>query len=71
MKINIKASLNSPVFVLGIIFTILGIKTIKKPIYYFRGANVDFTGFNIPIGSFLVILGIVFICLSFYNSKSK
>jgi len=71
MKFNIKTCINSPVTVLGIVFIIIGVKTIVEPIYYFRGAYVDFTGFNIQIGIVLFVLGIVFICLSFYKREGK
>lgn len=63
MKLNIRTALNSPAFVLGVVFIIIGVKTITKPVYYFRGAYVDFTGINIQVGSVLLVLGIVFVCL--------
>jgi len=53
----------------GIGWIIVGIRTLFEPIYFFRGAYVDFTGYNKLVGSGLIILGIAFIGMYFYNSK--
>jgi hypothetical protein len=69
MAFDIKSGFKTPSFVLGIIFAILGFKTLSKPIYYFRGSYVDFTGYNIPVGYSLIILALIFILFSYYKTK--
>jgi len=69
MAFDIKSGIKAPSFVLGIIFAILGFKTLSKPIYYFRGAYVVFTGYNIAVGYSLIILALIFILFSFFKTK--
>jgi len=47
----------------GIGWIMFGIRTLFEPIYFFRGAYVDFTGYNKLVGSGLIIIGIAFICV--------
>lgn len=61
----------SPFFSFGIFFMLVGFYTISEPKYYFRGGYVDFTGYNVPVGWSLMIIGIVFMGFSFHKSKFK
>lgn len=61
----------SALFWFGLGFAAVGIKTLFTPIYYFRGAYVDFTGHNIEVGCSLLFIGISFFGFSFYRSKDK
>ena len=48
------------IFLVGVIFIILGIKTLASPVYWFRGSYVDFTGYSTEVGTVLIALGLVF-----------
>jgi uncharacterized membrane protein len=54
----------------GILWILVGIKTLFKPIYFFRGAYVDFTGYNGFVGSGLIIFGVVLL-LVYFNKMKK
>jgi len=54
----------------GLAWIIVGIQTLFEPIYYFRGAYVDFTGYNKLVGSGLIIVGIACIYV-FFRKKPK
>jgi len=71
VAIDIKSSLKTPSLICGILFAILGFKTLSEPRFYFRGAYADFTGYNKEIGYSLIILAIVFVLFSFFTSKKK
>ena len=49
----------------GIAWVLVGIYTLYEPIYYFRGAYVDFTGCNLQVGIGLIIVGFAFIAVYF------
>jgi hypothetical protein len=49
----------------GIVWILVGIHTLYEPIYYFRGAYVDFTGHNLQAGIGLIIVGFAFIAVYF------
>lgn len=69
MESNMAPGHKSPLFWFGMGFTVIGLKTLYEPRYYFRGAYVDFTGHNIQVGCSLVVVGIVFIFFSFYKKN--
>lgn len=48
---------------LGIVLIFLGIGIIRDPVFYSYkfGRNFDFTGYNIPFGIFVLVVGILFI----------
>jgi hypothetical protein len=47
----------------GLAWILVGIRTLFEPTYFFRGAYVDFTGYNKLVGSGLIIVGTAFICV--------
>jgi hypothetical protein len=49
---------------------LVGIRTLFEPIYFFRGAYVDFTGHNKLVGSGLIIVGIIFVYI-YFRKKSQ
>lgn len=53
----------------GILWVLVGINTVYNPVYYFRGAYVDFTGYNVQVGVALIIIGSVFIGGYFCKKK--
>jgi uncharacterized membrane protein (DUF485 family) len=61
----------SALILFGIFWVIIGIQTLFKPIYYFRGAYVDFTGCNIQVGIGLILIGFVFIAVYFRKGHKK
>ena len=47
---------------MGVILIFLGIKIIIHPRFYdFKGEYFNLTGYNVPLGLFMVVLGILFI----------
>ncbi len=66
-----KGTENSALIVFGIFWIIVGINTLFQPIYNFRGANVDFTGYNIQVGIGLILIGFVFIIGYFRARRPK
>jgi len=62
---------NLVLIVFGLFWIVIGIHTWSEPIFYFRGANVDFTGINRPVGVGLIIMGAIFISSYFWKSNSK
>lgn len=50
-------------------FVLLGIITIAKPIYYFRGDYADFTGYHKPVGIIISLIGIAFIIVGYRSKK--
>ena len=42
----------------GLILIAFGVLIIKKPVLYRWGARTDFTGFNIPLGGAIIIMGL-------------
>lgn len=49
----------------GIAWILVGILTLYEPIYYFRGAYVDFTGHHLQVGIGLIVVGCAFIAVYF------
>lgn len=60
---------NLAVVLFGLCWVFTGIKTLFKPIYYFRGAYVDFTGYHIKVGVALIIIGAAFTGSYFLKKK--
>ena len=54
---------------LGLIIIAGGILTIKVPHMYWWGASIDHTGFNIPLGSAIIIMGVYRIWLALKGKK--
>ena len=59
------------IFVFGIFWIDIGIHTISEPVFYFRGAYVNFTGYNVAVGYALIIIDIGFIAGSFKRTRLK
>ena len=57
------------ILLFGIFWIIVGIRAIFKSAFHFRGVFVDLTGYNIQVGSILIIFGIAFIGVSFRKSR--
>jgi len=55
----------------GILWIIVGILAIFKPTFYFKGAYVDFTGYNVQIGAVFIIIGIAYIGVFFRRPKKR
>jgi uncharacterized membrane protein HdeD (DUF308 family) len=53
----------------GILWVLVGITTIFNPVFYFRGAYVDFAGYNIQVGVALIMIGSAFIGGYFWKKK--
>lgn len=62
---------NIALILFGICWILIGIKTLFNPVYYFRGAYVDFTGYNKLVGIGLIITGIILICGYFWKGKNR
>lgn len=60
---------NFALILFGVCWIFTGIKTLFKPVYYFRGAYVDFTGWNIQVGVALIVVGILFISGYFWKLR--
>jgi hypothetical protein len=58
---------------LGAILVVLGIGIIKKPRFYSYkfDYNFDFTGYNIPLGIFMIVIGGMFIWTSLRKKKKE
>jgi hypothetical protein len=70
MSGNDKNKPNSLLFAAGVLFLVIGVKTIIEPIYWFRGANVDFTGYNLPAGIVLILISAAFISVHFVKYRN-
>jgi len=55
----------------GLLWLLVGIQTIFQPIYYFRGAYVDFTGYNVEVGIGLIVIGLAFLAVYFKKKPKK
>ncbi len=64
--------MNLNIFI-GICLLIIGIMTIIHPKFYsYRYERyIDFTGYNIPLGVFMIVVGVLFIWTSFRKKKGK
>ncbi len=56
---------------MGIFWIGTGVIAILKPVFYFRGAYVDFTGYNIPAGSVLIMIGMTYIGFFFKKARKQ
>jgi len=65
-----KSKPNILLFAAGILFFVIGVKTIIEPIYWFRGANVDFSEYNLPAGIVLILISMAFISVYFVKSRN-
>lgn len=55
----------------GILWIGVGIIAILKPVFYFRGAYVDFTGYNILAGIVLIMIGLTYIGFFFKKVRKQ
>lgn len=55
----------------GLLWILVGIKTLFEPVYYFRGAYVDFTGYNLQAGIGLIVIGLAFLAAYFKKKTGK
>lgn len=55
----------------GVMLIGTGIIAIFKPIFWFKADYVDFTGYNVQIGSALIIVGIGFIGVYFRKPRKS
>jgi hypothetical protein len=53
----------------GLFWICIGVTTLFKPVYYFRGAFIDFTGYNVQVGTGLIILGIALMAAYFKRTR--
>ena len=61
-----KGPITKPALLIWGLFWIgIGITTLAKPVYYFRGAYVDFTGYNLQVGTGLIIIGVAMMATYF------
>lgn len=59
------------IILLGSCLVGLGYKIVMKPVYfsYRYGFNVDFTGFNVPLGMSMAAAGVLFLWLGFTKGE--
>jgi len=61
---------NLVLILMGIYWILIGVETLNEPVYYFRGAYVDFTGINLYVGVSLIVVGLIF-CGTYFYKKNK
>ena len=55
----------------GILWIGVGIIALLKPVFYFKGSYVDFTGYNKLAGSVLIAIGIAYLVSYFKKSQNS
>jgi uncharacterized membrane protein HdeD (DUF308 family) len=62
---------NFALILFGFCWILIGVKTLFNPVYYFRGAYVNFTGYNKEVGTGLIVIGIILICGYFWKGVKQ
>jgi hypothetical protein len=52
-------------------FVVFGVFMIFNPVFWFKAAYVDFTGYNIQVGAVLIIIGMLFIGVYFRRPRKR